>query len=296
MNIESDAFGDFEASPHKWITIFDSEFYPDTLSAARAYFEPIVARFGVLLATADGADALLRTIQQEPKERRVQLLRVFRRYISPDTSVEMLKRIRKTDEVITEFGDRFRDVETTRQEFAARPAPDETLMALLYEHLDRGQKGYDLTEAFFLWFEANFAADGWTIEGPRGAGRDIELQSVWPGYSKPTPVDFILRDPSNELRVVGFARYDSDRGGAQEDDRIGGNERRLREILGHAKLESRTMRVLFVNDGPGLVLGSMWRDYASVESGGTGDALVTTLKMAYAGRLSANWMAGADGS
>ncbi|MFM6357623.1 MAG: hypothetical protein ACKPH7_13435 [Planktothrix sp.] len=34
-----------------------------------------------------------------------------------------------------------------------------------------------------------------------------------------------------------------------------------------------------MNDGPGLTLGSMWNDYASLETAGKGRVMVCTLKM-----------------
>jgi hypothetical protein len=103
-------------------------------------------------------------------------------------------------------------------------------------------------------------------------------------------VDFVVRDEHEIVRVVGFARYDSDRGGAQEDDRTGGNERRLREILRFDRPDRPPLKVVFLNDGPGLLLGSMWADYAQIECGGEGRTLVTTLAMAQAGRFSVEWI------
>ena len=38
----------------------------------------------------------------------------------------------------------------------SRPLPDETLSAILWEHKDRGRKGYDLTEQFFDLFHLRF--------------------------------------------------------------------------------------------------------------------------------------------
>jgi hypothetical protein len=273
-----------------WVTIFDTAFFPDTLEAARARYVPVLAAFDDLADQADDSADLLRRIQRQPKEVRGQLLRVFRKYVSPDTSVEMLKRVRRTEEAIHSFGDRFRSIEEVRHHLEERPSPDEALIAILAEYGDRGKKGYELTEAFFLWFEAEFGPAGWTVEGPLGAGRDVDLKNAIEGYPTRTPVDFIVRDPAEDVRVVGFARYDSDRGGAQEDDRVGGNERRLREILRFAEERGSDLRVVFLNDGPGLLLGSMWADYASIERGGEGKTLVTTLKMAQAGRFSIDWI------
>jgi hypothetical protein len=283
-------FGDDRPNAHTWITIFDTEFYPDRLDAARKRYMPILGLFQELAEDAVDAAELLRAIQRQPSEVRRQLLRVFRKYVSPDTSVEMLKRLRRTEEVIEQFGDRFRPLELVRLTLSERPSPDEALIAVLDEYGDRGKKGYELTEAFFLWFESEFARSEWTIEGPPGAGRDIDLQDVIPGYPVSTPVDFVVRNPEGVVRVVGFARYDSDRGGAQEDDRVSGNERRRNEILRFADSADLPIKVVFLNDGPGLLLGSMWADYDTIERSGEGRALVTTLAMAQAGRFSVNWI------
>ncbi len=288
--MEFKRFGDYRSDGHKWITIFDTPFYPDALSGAVAKYGPVLDAFARLADSASSSNHLLRRIQREPKEIRIQLLRVFRKYVSPDTSVEMLKMVRKTDTVIEQFGDRFRDLLEVRSNLAQRPAPDEALIAVLAEYGTRGRKGYELTSAFFLWFETELGQLGWRIDGPLGAGQDINLQAVLTDYPTKTPVDFVITDPNAEPRVIGFARYDSDRGGAQEDDRVGGNERRLREILRYAEEWELDVRVVFLNDGPGLLLGSMWADYAAIEDGGEGAALVTTLAMAQAGRFSIDWI------
>lgn len=48
-------------------------------------------------------------------------------------------------------------------------------------------------------------------------------------------------------------------------------------------------KVVFLNDGPGLLLGSMWRDYAEIEKLGKGKILVTTLRMLDE-RLTKDWL------
>lgn len=83
--------------------------------------------------------------------------------------------------------------------------------------------------------------------------------------------------------MVGFAHYDSDRGGSQEDDRTGGNMDKAQKVLAYAARRRIPLRVLFLNDGPGLLLGSMWRDYAALEEKNVVDGerhvMVVTLKM-----------------
>lgn len=76
-----------------------------------------------------------------------------------------------------------------------------------------------------------------------------------------------------------MARYDSDRGGAQEDDRTGGYHNCANEILSYAQNHNLKTKVIFLNDGPGLLLGSMWDDYARLEQSWTGKILVLTLRM-----------------
>ena len=39
------------------------------------------------------------------------------------------------------------------------------------------------------------------------------------------------------------------------------------------------VKVIFLNDGPGLLLGSMWSDYAHIENSWHGKVKVVTLRM-----------------
>ena len=74
-------------------------------------------------------------------------------------------------------------------------------------------------------------------------------------------MDFIIK-VDGEIVAVGLARYDGDRGGAQEDDRIGQYREVAREIIEYCDAhEMPVVKVIFVNDGPGLLAGSMWDDY-----------------------------------
>jgi hypothetical protein len=49
------------------------------------------------------------------------------------------------------------------------------------------------------------------------------------------------------------------------------------------------LKIIFLNDGPGLLLGSMWRDYAAIEDYEGGNVLVCTLKMLDT-RLTRSWL------
>jgi hypothetical protein len=170
----------------------------------------------------------------------------------------------------------------------SRPIPDEAICAFLWEYKDRGRKGYDLTEKFFLLLKEQFP--DYMIEGPERAGKDILLGSVFKDYPIPKrPVDFVIYNKKKEVLAVGLARYDSDRGGAQEDDRTGGYKNCADEILTYCRDNELQTKVVFLNDGPGLLLGSMWTDYSEIESRWKDKIMVLTLRMV-ASRLTRNWL------
>ena len=118
----------------------------------------------------------------------------------------------------------------------------------------------------------------------------MQLANVFADYPyRNRPVDFVLRD-GPKILAIGLARYDGDRGGAQEDDRIVGYKNCSDEILQYAgRAGLGRLKVIFLNDGPGLLLGTMWDDYASIESRHPGRAMVLTLRMVPA-RLTEAWL------
>lgn len=272
------SFAEYKNINSQYITFIDSEFYPDYLDEATMIYGSVIEQFANLANTANSSADLLLRIAEIPNPSRTQLLRVFRKYVSPDTSVEMLKVKKKINQIIKNYGNRFRNIEDVKEKLATRPTPDEALIAILMEYKNRGQKGYELTEAFFLWFEAHFGSE-YLIQGSIRAGRDIMLDEVLENWQEKTPTDILISRLDGTPLIIGFARYDSDRGGAQEDDRIGGNREKATNILKYANTYQLPLKVFFLNDGPGLTLGSMWNDYASLETDGNGRVMVCTLKM-----------------
>lgn len=271
-------FREYQVDAAKWITPVETEFYPDYLEDARTLYGPVLIRFTELVEAAQSSEQLFLAINQEAGVTRTRLLRVFRKYVSPITSVEMLKRKRRADEVVRDFGAYFRSLEDVKRHLLQRPNPDETIMALLWEYKERGQKGYELSSTFFDWFELKFGSR-YTIQGPRRAGRDVMLHEVLVDFSTKIPADFLISRQDGTPLVIGFVRYDSDRGGSQEDDRTGGNRDKTTEILEYARRKQIPLKLLFINDGPGLLLGSMWTDYANLEDYGGLSVRVCTLKM-----------------
>lgn len=280
-------FRDYKAENANWITLATGEFYPDILIDACNLYKPVLELFGQLLKSSESSEKLfLQTVDINQPWMRIQLARVFRKYVSPNTPVEMLKQKRKAEWICKEFGKGFRPVVEVQKAFLSRPMPDEALCAVLWEYKDRGQKGYDMTERMFELLRSKFP--NFEILGPERAGRDILLGEVFDDYPKPDrPADFIIKDGETIL-AVGFARYDSDRGGAQEDDRTGGYSNASRELLDYAVGKDLRTKIIFVNDGPGLLLGSMWDDYSYIEEV-SDDIKVVTLRM-ITERITLEWL------
>lgn len=282
-------FADYKQDAPNWITMANGEFYPDILSSACELYKPVLVMFNQILRTSESSESLLTQITDVKQQwMRIQLCRVFRKYVSPQTPVEMLKKKSMIPMVCSQYGRYFRPINIVQSAFSKRPLPDEALCAVLWEYKDRGQKGYDLTERFFTMF--NSLLPNFKIEGPIRAGADIQLQNVFSDYPNPTrPVDFVIRNENNDVVAIGLARYDGDRGGAQEDDRTGGYSNCAKEILQYTSIHKLSTKVIFVNDGPGLLLGSMWNDYSSLEKINPNRIMVLTLRM-FKERLTAEWL------
>jgi hypothetical protein len=283
-------FSDYKQDAHLWITLSTGEYYPDILPLACELYKPVLVIFGQLLKSSHSSTDLLISISEEKSQwMRIQLCRVFRKYVSPETPVEMLKKKSQAQQICQQFGIGFRNIAEVQAHFEQRPMPDETLCAILWEYKDRGKKGYDLTERLFSIIRENYTE--LTISGPERAGKDILLGELFRNYPRPKrPVDFVLFYQQKPV-AIGLARYDSDRGGAQEDDRTGQYRDCATEILTYAKENNLNLKVIFLNDGPGLLLGSMWNDYANIENSWHGLVKVVTLRM-ITERISLNWLLG----
>jgi len=154
------------------------------------------------------------------------------------------------------------------------------LAVLIGEYDNRGQVGYSLTGLFFGWFEDKFE-NVLTIEGPRGAGRDVELSTVLQGFVGDYPCDFVIRKAkTKEVLAIGFARYDATRGGAQSDDRTGGNSYKVAKAKEYCARSGDKIRILFLADGPGLAHGDTWKAARDLDGEWDGNVRVTTLKLA----------------
>jgi hypothetical protein len=282
-------FSDFKNEAEAWITLASGEYYPDVLPDACRLYEPVLVEFGLLLKASHSSKNFFTSIMETKNQwMRTQLCRVFKKYVSPQTPVEMLKRKSDAGKICLQFGDGFRSVVEVQQKFDSRPMPDEALCAILWEYKDRGKKGYDLTERVFDVLRTQHKE--LKVIGPERAGKDVLMGTVFKNYTKPDrPVDFVISS-GRKVLAIGLARYDSDRGGAQEDDRTGQYREVAQEIINFADANGMPhLKVIYVNDGPGLLLGSMWNDYSYIEDQWPGRVKVVTLRMVD-DRITKDWL------
>lgn len=223
---------------------------------------------------------------------RMSLLKIFRRCVCTVLDTEATKKITKisTSDLYNAFGDLFKDIATLQAQFADITNEQiSSLASLLGEYDDRGQQGYVLTDLFFEWFEEKFGPY-FSITGPRGAGRDIELNTIYPQFIGSCPCDFIIKDLlSNQVRAIGFARYDSTRGGSQSDDRTGGNNDKVNKAMQFSRQSGENFKIIFLSDGPGLTHNDTWYETCYLDGQWEGNVRVTTLKTADI-RITHDWL------
>lgn len=285
------------SDPHSVITAIDSAVrFPEILDLLRAKYESHIQTWLRLIDECDSSEALLHRIRSKEfdKDERMSLLKMFRRCVSPVLDTETTKKIQKvrTSDLVTNYGHTFKSITTLKRQFKSMSQDSlSALAALVGEYDTRGQLGYQLTNDFFNWFEDTFNGV-LTIEGPRGAGRDIELSSLFPEYQGSFPADFAIKDAkSGDVLAVGFARYDSTRGGAQSDDRTGGNANKVTKLEEFCRQYNKNLRLLFVSDGPGLSHKDTWAETCELDDAWGGNVRVTTLKTAHE-RVTLDWLKG----
>lgn len=125
------SFADYRTDGDVWITLSTGEYYPDILPLACELYKPVLFTFERLLESAHSSSDLYMAIMEQPGWMRTQLCRVFRKYVSPETPVEMLKKKRSAKDTCDRFGKGFRAVTDVQKRFKLRPIPDEALCAIL---------------------------------------------------------------------------------------------------------------------------------------------------------------------
>lgn len=268
--------------------------FPEILDIAQNKYKKSIGTFIELVGECSSSAQLLERIRSQefdPKTR-MSLLKMFRRCVAPVMDTEMTKKVRAvpTPLLVKNYGDTFKSIKELNQQFSEM-SPDaiSALAALVGEYDTRGQSGYELTGQFFDWFEDRYS-DELTIEGPRGAGKDVELADIFPDFSGSYPCDFIVHEKSAKKPIaVGFARYDSTRGGAQSDDRTGGNANKVDRAVEFSRTSGEKFKIIFLADGPGLCHGDTWREACELDGRWDGAVRVTTLKTADE-RITLSWL------
>jgi hypothetical protein len=282
-------------NPQSIITPIDASIrFPEILTVCQSKYASDIENFKRLIASsATSADLLIaiRSTKFTASER-MSLLKMFRRAVSPVMDTEMAKKMKVPSGTLIEaLGHTFKPIELLKSQFASLTADQESsLAALIGEYDTRGQLGYILTGQFFDWFEAQFK-NLFTIEGPRGAGRDVELSSIFGDFKGSYPCDFVIRcaKDSSKVLAVGFARYDSTRGGAQSDDRTGGNADKVGKAKEYFQKSGIKFRILFLSDGPGMAHKDTWAEACLLDGTWDGNVRVTTLKTA-GERITPEWL------
>lgn len=283
--------------PQSIITPIDASIrFPEILAACQQKYAPDIETFKKLINSSDSSSELLHKIRNKQfnSQQRMSLLKMFRRSVSPVLDTEMAKKISvPTEKLVGALGHTFKPIGILKGQFSKlTPHEESALAALIGEYDTRGQLGYILTGLFFDWFEDNFKNE-FDIKGPRGAGPDIELSSIFPNFNGNYPCDFVISCKNNAKKVlaVGFARYDSTRGGAQSDDRTGGNADKVSKAKHFFDQTGIKFRILFLSDGPGMAHKDTWAEACSLDGAWDGNVRVVTLKTAGV-RITPEWLAG----
>lgn len=269
--------------------------FPECLPQRVNNYTPMIELFRELVMTSRSSYDVLFKIRNPgafSADVRISLLKIFRRCVCTVLDTEATKKITKisTSALYEAYGSLFKDISTLQAQFSGITNEQITSLAsLLGEYDDRGQQGYVLTDLFFDWFEEKLGQE-FSITGPRGAGRDIELNTIFPQFIGSCPCDFIIRESySNQVRAIGFARYDSTRGGAQSDDRTGGNNDKVNKVMQFSLQSGENFKIIFLSDGPGLTHNDTWYETCYLDGQWDGNVRVTTLKTADI-RITHNWL------
>ena len=88
------SFRDYQPEERRnYITLSTGEYYPDILQDACRLYSPVLETFSEILHRSESSTALFMNLSAVPNQwMRTQLCRVFRKYVSPETPVEMLKK------------------------------------------------------------------------------------------------------------------------------------------------------------------------------------------------------------
>lgn len=289
------SLSNYSNDPHQIITPIDlATRFPEVLDISIGRYHSDIDLFGELANLSVSSNELLQRIRESGfnAKQRMTLLKIFRRCVCPIVDTEMAKKLKvATATLVLNYGEYFKDIAVVKSQFNTFSASQKAaLAALVGEYDTRGQSGYILTGWFFDWFNQYYSGQ-FNISGPRGAGRDIELRTLYDSYEGDFPCDFVITDNMNNVCAIGFARYDATRGGAQSDDRTGGNADKVSKASAFCTKYGHCFRIIFLSDGPGLAHRDTWLEACRLDNSWDGAVRVTTLKTAPS-RITADWLLG----
>lgn len=273
--------------------------FPESMEVFSVKYNQAIQQFHIFIRqSSDSADLLYRIRNSGfPSKQKMALLKIFRRCVAPVVDTEATKkseRAKPTRDFVEAYGHTFKLLPDLRYQFDFMSSDQRAaLAALIGEYDTRGRSGYDLTEMFFQWFETTFEGV-FQLNGPRRAGRDIEVSAIFPEFKGDCPCDFVVTDPfTNHVLAIGFARYDATRGGGQSDDRTGGNADKLHKLERFCADTGRSLRLFYLADGPGLDHNDTWKATCDLDGEWQGNVRVTTFKLAPE-RITQEWLQGSS--
>lgn len=285
----------YNKDPYEIITVLSNgaNFALDSHIALKKYEKSIRDFINLVNQSNSSADLLGKIrVSSIDKDTRMSYLKLFRRCVCSSLDTELSKKITKvpTQDLVNTFGNHFSDINDLKNFFnnVFDHSHLLSLACLLAEYDNRGSSGYELTDLVFNEIERLYPHT--EILGPRGAGKDIELNTVYPSFKGGKfPCDFVIKDTTTQkVLAVGFCRYDSTRGGAQSDDRTGGNSQKVSQLKDHYASTGEIIKILFVSDGPGLGHRDTWEETLSLDESWDDNVRVTTLKTLE--EVTLNWL------
>ncbi len=271
-------------NPNSIITAIDTNIrFPEIVETLKQKYSKDIDLFISLINLSQSSADLLARVRSGDltSDQRMSLLKMFRRCVSPVLDTEMTKKISKvkTEDLVKNYGDSFKEIGLLKKQFG-KISDDEkgTLACLIGEYDSRGKSGYVLTEYFFNWFNKKMGEE-FEIAGPTGAGRDLQLNKYFEDFEHNFPCDFVIHErKTKKLCAVGFARYDSTRGGAQSDDRTGGNSDKVSKAKEYCAKKKINFKIVFLADGPGLAHKDTWEEACKLDHAWGDNIRVVTLK------------------
>ena len=153
------------ADPRSAITAIESGLrFPEVLPVMRQKYEVAIHQFADLVDVSISSGDLLERIRTPdiPSDRRMALLKIFRRCVSGVCDTEATKKIKTitTRSLVDNYGSTFKPISKLKEQFADLKDEFVAVLAVsLGEYDNRGQQGYVLAGQFIDWFEDEFNAD-----------------------------------------------------------------------------------------------------------------------------------------